>query len=83
MWPAPAPAKFEYSSLIGQGLNHQSLLLVTSHVRSALCTLMKQSKAVEIMQKNFITLIKKKSLLLLIALPRFYISTFPLLWTKK
>ena len=32
-------AKFEYSSLIGQGSNHRSLMLVTSHVRSALCTL--------------------------------------------
>ena len=31
--------KFEYSSLISQGSNHRSLLLVTSHIRSALCTL--------------------------------------------
>ena len=38
-WLAQAPAKFEYSSLIGQGSNHRSLMLVTSHVRSALCTL--------------------------------------------
>ena len=34
-----APAKFEYLSLISQGSNHWSLMLVTSHVRSALCTL--------------------------------------------
>ena len=39
MWPAPAPAKFEYSSLIGQGQKHRSLMLVTSHVRLAFCTL--------------------------------------------
>ena len=32
-------AKFEYSLLIGQGLNHRSLMLEMSHVRSALCTL--------------------------------------------
>ena len=32
-------AKFEYSLLIGLCSNHQSLMLVTSHVRSALCTL--------------------------------------------
>ena len=32
-------AQFEYLLLIGQGSNKQSLMLVTSHVRSALCTL--------------------------------------------
>ena len=33
-----ALVKFEYSSLIGQGSNHWSLMLVTSHRRSALRT---------------------------------------------
>ena len=33
-------AKFEYESLIGQGSNERSLMLVTSHVRSVLCSLM-------------------------------------------
>ena len=47
-----APAKFEYSSLIGQGSNHRSLMLVTSHVRSARCTLFK-----------FVKLLKAKSML--------------------
>ena len=38
-------AKFEYSSLISQGLNHRSLMLVMSHVRSALCTLTDLAKS--------------------------------------
>ena len=36
-------AKFEYSSLIGQCSNHRSLMLITWHVRLALCTLKKKS----------------------------------------
>ena len=36
-------AKFEYSSLIGQGSNYRSLMLVTSHVRLAFYTLEKIS----------------------------------------
>ena len=34
-------AKFEYSLLIGQDSNRRSLMLLTSQVRSALCTLMR------------------------------------------
>ena len=55
-------AKFEYLSLIGQGSNQQSLMLVTSHVRLALCTLAKsksvpENNVVLIHQKEFIFLV--------------------------
>ena len=50
-----ALAKFEYSSLIGQGSNHWSLILVTSHRRLALRTLQTQKIKVSLSRQ-----IKKK-----------------------
>ena len=60
MWPA----KFEYSSLIGQGSNHRSLMLVTWHVRSALCT-SKEISVHKLLHKIYIKVFSKKCLHLL------------------
>ena len=39
VWTLICPVRLSPTLLIGKGSNHQSLMLVTSHVRSAFCTL--------------------------------------------